>query len=81
MRSRPDESDRLDPGGMLVLYTDGLIERKGESLAVGLDRLQDAARNSHGNGLHTLLDELLSTMLTGHPQEDDVCAIACRPGR
>lgn len=81
MRSRPVESDRLDPGGVLVLYTDGLIERKGESLAVGLDRLQDAARNSHGNGLRTLLDELLSTMLTGHPQEDDVCAIACRPGR
>ena len=79
IRSRLDESDRLEPGGTLVLYTDGLIERKGESLAVGLDRLQDAARSSHRNGLESLLDELLSTMLTGHPQEDDVCAIACRP--
>ena len=79
IRSRLDESDRLEPGETLVLYTDGLIERKRESLAVGLDRLQDAARSSHRNGLESLLDELLSTMLTGHPQEDDVCAIACRP--
>ncbi len=79
IRSRLDESDRLEPGATLVLYTDGLIERRGESLAVGLDRLQDAARSSQRNGLESLLDELLSTMLTGHPQEDDVCAIACRP--
>ena len=27
-------------GGVLLLYTDGLIERRGESLAVGLDRLR-----------------------------------------
>lgn len=35
-------ADRLGPGDLLVLYTDGLIERRGESIDVGLDRLADA---------------------------------------
>jgi serine/threonine-protein kinase RsbW len=76
MYSRPEEQDRLEPGDTLVLYTDGLIERKGESLAVGLERLAEAARASSGDGLQPLVDRLLSAMLAGHPQEDDVCVIA-----
>ena len=30
------------PSSTVVLYTDGLVERRGESLDVGLDRLADA---------------------------------------
>ena len=59
MRSRPEEHDRLDPGDTLVLYTDGLIERKGESLAVGLERLEAAARDGSGTGLQQLVDHVL----------------------
>jgi serine/threonine-protein kinase RsbW len=76
MPSRPEEHDRLEPGATLVLYTDGLIERKGESLAVGLERLGEAARAASGDGLQPLVDRMLSAMLAGHPQEDDVCVIA-----
>jgi serine/threonine-protein kinase RsbW len=74
--SRDEERDRLDHGDTLVLYTDGLIERKGESLSVGLERLSDAARAASGDGLQSLVDRLLAAMLAGHPQEDDVCVIA-----
>jgi PAS domain S-box-containing protein len=39
------ESARLPSGGVLVLHTDGLIERRSESLVEGLERL--AARVAH----------------------------------
>jgi serine/threonine-protein kinase RsbW len=79
--SRPEQHDRIEPGGTLLLYTDGLIERKGESLAVGLDRLGDAVKASSGDGLQLLVDRTLLAMLAGHPQEDDVCVIACSRDR
>jgi serine phosphatase RsbU (regulator of sigma subunit) len=30
----------LEPGSVLLLYTDGLVERRGEGIGVGLDRLR-----------------------------------------
>ncbi|WP_265522849.1 SpoIIE family protein phosphatase [Oerskovia flava] len=43
--SRYDDAvgrDRVEPGGALVLYSDGLVERRTESLRVGLDRLAES---------------------------------------
>jgi PAS domain S-box-containing protein len=40
---RRDRSARLEPGSLLVLYSDGLIERRGERPSVGLARLAEAA--------------------------------------
>jgi PAS domain S-box-containing protein len=37
-------STHIDAGETLVLYTDGLIERRGELITIGLDRLQRAVR-------------------------------------
>jgi serine phosphatase RsbU (regulator of sigma subunit) len=68
---RTEDRDRVAPGDTIVLYTDGLIERKGQSLADGLDRLSEAAREANGEGLRPFIDGLLSRMLSGHPQEDD----------
>ena len=41
-RSRPARS-QLDAGSTIVLYTDGLVERRGMPLDEGLGRLADAA--------------------------------------
>ena len=41
---RPSASLLIDPGTTIVLYTDGLVERRGEPLDVGLTRLVEAAR-------------------------------------
>jgi serine phosphatase RsbU (regulator of sigma subunit) len=32
----------LEPGSTLVAYSDGLVERRGESITVGLERLRQA---------------------------------------
>ena len=45
-RSRPSASQELEPGSMVLLYTDGLIERRGEVIDVGVERLKDAFRCS-----------------------------------
>ena len=75
---RQAAEDQLAPGDTIVLYTDGLVERKGESLAAALDRLVASADAAAGESLHRFLDRILAEMLSGHPQEDDLCVIAAR---
>ncbi|MGW7522260.1 SpoIIE family protein phosphatase [Streptomyces sp. NPDC054783] len=67
---------RLEPGDRLLLYTDGLVERPGESLDAGLDRLADAVR-AHGCGVSGSLETLLATMLADEGR-DDVCVLDIR---
>src|SRR5205807_4302058 len=45
VEDKPYETFRqqLAPGSTVVLYTDGLVERRGESLDAGLDRLVSAS--------------------------------------
>lgn len=77
------ETDRIDhrveiaPGSTLLLYTDGLIERRGEDLTVGLDRLADAVRRHHAADLEGFLDAVLGELL-GSELADDVAVLAVR---
>ncbi|MCQ4081024.1 SpoIIE family protein phosphatase [Streptomyces sp. RB6PN25] len=66
----------LEPGRVVLLYTDGLIERRGEDIDVSLGRLSQVSLPSEG-GLDALLDRLLSMLVPG-PAEDDVAVLAAR---
>ena len=62
----------LHPGDTLVLYTDGLVERRDSDLDEGLGRLVAAATELAGEPVETLADELLLRLA---PEADDDVAL------
>ncbi|GHD88466.1 SpoIIE family protein phosphatase [Streptomyces naganishii] len=72
---------RLEPGDRLLLYTDGLVERPGEPIEVGLERLAAAASApataARGSDASGSLGPLLAAMLPGE-RRDDVCVLDVR---
>jgi anti-anti-sigma factor len=68
----------LVPGTTLLLYTDGLVERRGEHLDLGLDRLTAAAGRLAGTEPAALTRELLGEVLADAAQPDDVAVLAVR---
>jgi serine phosphatase RsbU (regulator of sigma subunit) len=68
------------PGdGTLLAFTDGLVERRGESLDLGLDRLRQAASANHA-GLDELLHRLVDDLRAG-AAEDDTAIVGIRWSR
>ncbi len=64
-------------GAMLVWYTDGLVERRGEHLDVGLKRLAEAAGQARAAGTAAgVRDHLMATLAPDGPPDDDV-AVLC----
>jgi serine phosphatase RsbU (regulator of sigma subunit)/CheY-like chemotaxis protein len=64
----------LPPGATLVMVTDGLIERRRESMTTSLEQLRHAIENA-GPDLEGLCDRLLATFVT-EPIEDDIAIVA-----
>jgi serine phosphatase RsbU (regulator of sigma subunit) len=67
----------LDRGTTVLLYTDGLIERRDDDLDAGMVRLREALLELADRPLDDLLDELLDRLVDGTP-EDDVALVAVR---
>ena len=67
----------LEPGSLLLLYSDGLVERRGELLEEGLARLADAAREVAGLPVETICERVLDEL--GVPSHgDDVVLVVLR---
>jgi PAS domain S-box-containing protein len=74
---RGDTSIELPEGSTVVLFTDGLVERRDEDLDVGLDRLRLLVEALGHLPLEQLCDELLRRMASG-VSEDDIALLALR---
>ncbi|WP_225802932.1 PP2C family protein-serine/threonine phosphatase [Streptomyces sp. NK15101] len=66
----------LAPGETLLIFTDGLVERRGEDIDLSLARLA-ALRLPAGSGPEQVVEEVLHR-LDAHHAEDDVAVLAAR---
>lgn len=70
------EEVALPPGGLLALYTDGLIEARDRDLDEGMERLARALRHA-AQPLEGLCEGVLTALLPDAPQ-DDVAVLLAR---
>jgi len=76
--ARHDHTRTLEPGATVVLYTDGLVERRGEDLGAALERLRRTSERLTAGGLdlEEFCDALLGELAVD--AEDDVALLALR---
>jgi PAS domain S-box-containing protein len=83
---RPDRDRRgaevdLPPGASVVLYTDGVVERRGEDIDRGLARLRAAVAKATAGGAakpDEVCEQVLTTMLPSPSRADDVAVLVLR---
>lgn len=66
---------RLTAGSMLVLYTDGLVERRGEAVTDGIERLRTAVYDDTPD---RLCRRIMDSMIGSYVPADDVALLALR---
>jgi PAS domain S-box-containing protein len=73
-------SDSMPPGALLLLYTDGLVERRGEPLDVGLARLQAVVTQNWNLPLRRLKQAIFRALIDDRLDgaTDDIALLAAR---
>ena len=70
---------RMPTGSLLIMYTDGLIERHDESLTQGFDRLAAAASTCADLPVDLVCSTLVEQLAAPAGHKDDVVVVAMRP--
>jgi anti-anti-sigma factor len=73
----PQERAVLEPGDGLLLYTDGLVERRDAAIDVRLEALR-VAMGSAPADLHALLRQLTTSLADDGVRTDDIALLALR---
>ncbi|MBF6330431.1 SpoIIE family protein phosphatase [Nocardia transvalensis] len=76
--AEPAGHARLPPGSLVLLYTDGLIERPDETLDEGFERLREAVASCSHLPVGAVCAELLDRMAPPGGYTDDVALLAVR---
>ncbi|GGS98131.1 PP2C family protein-serine/threonine phosphatase [Streptomyces chromofuscus] len=77
-RPRPQADTTFTPGGVLALYTDGLVERRGEDIDKGLNRLAESLVRHRDADPEDLADAVLLELLPPDGATDDTALIIVR---
>jgi serine/threonine-protein kinase RsbW len=75
---RPEGHVTTAQGDSLILYTDGLVERRGEVIDAGLDRLLAALVRWKGEPPPRLLEIVTGELRADLRDNDDICALCLR---
>lgn len=75
---RPETTVALDHDATIVLYTDGLVERRGEDIDVGLCRLAGLAKTLAGKDTETFAERLLDELRLDGDGPDDVALVVIK---
>ena len=67
----------MPPGSTLVLYTDGLVERRGQDIDDGIELLSTLLSGTADRPLADAVDAVMDAMVPGDP-DDDVVVLAVR---
>jgi len=73
--ARSSHCVELEPGAVLVLYTDGRVEQRDELIDVGLERLRAAVT---AQAPARLTSDLMHRLLSNRTPEDDIALLAMR---
>jgi serine phosphatase RsbU (regulator of sigma subunit)/anti-sigma regulatory factor (Ser/Thr protein kinase) len=68
----------LPPGAALVAITDGLVERRGEDIDAGVDRILEATSDAAGWSAQQTLDHIVRVAAAERTHDDDVTVLVLR---
>jgi hypothetical protein len=74
-RRRRVTTVELPPGAVICFYTDGLVERRGVVLDVGLERL---CRAVTAGPVESVLTDVMGQLIGDSPPDDDIAVLALR---
>jgi len=77
-RPRPEAHLTLPARATLLLYTDGLVERRRSSLDQGIARVSVLVQDGRGSTLDDLADQIMFRLAPGDGYQDDVALLLYR---
>jgi PAS domain S-box-containing protein len=76
---RPQASRMLAAGSTLMLFTDGLVERRAESIDEGIEHVAEILRDTSSLPVNDVADVVLRELTPDDGYDDDVAIVVCRP--